>query len=465
MSQEPAQGKSLDEREADEVELLIRGGSDAEVRDFLNLVKHPADLAEILDEIGDELWPKVLKNLPAEDAAELVAELDEGTREIVLDLLKPKEIAKLAVELESDDAADLIGELEPHEVDQVLAEIAKVDAEDAADVRALMAYPEDSAGGIMQTELVALSASETVDEAISEIRDVLEEETEDVHSVYVLDDQGVYLGNVPLSRLVVSKRGTRLGDIMEAKLASVRPEVDQEEVLNLFRKYDLLSLAVVDAQGKLLGRIVHDDVMDVAHEEADEDALRMAGTSAEELVYGNRVFRIAGVRLPWLVTNLVGGLVAGYFLFLFQVVLADAVALISFIPVINGMAGNVGTQSSTIVTRGFATGRIEMADIWHTLLKESAVGVLMGLACGAVVGIVAGAPFWNGSPVIGLAVGVSMTAAMTWASMVGTLAPAALKRIGIDPAIAASPFVSTSNDITGIVIFMTCSLAILHIGN
>ncbi|MFH1810728.1 MAG: magnesium transporter [Pseudomonadota bacterium] len=465
MAQNPTESRAPEEREADEIELLIKNGSDADIRDFLNLVKHPADLAEILDEIDDALWPRVLSNLPAEDAAELVAELDEATREVLFDLLKPREIAQLAVELESDDAADLIGELEPHEVDQVLAEIAKVDAEDAAEVRALMAYPEDSAGGIMQMELAALPVSATVDEAINLIRDVLEEETEDIHSVYVLDEQGIYLGNVPLARLVVSRRGTRLGDIMEAKVASVRPEVDQEEVLNLFRKYDLLSLAVIDAQGKLLGRIVHDDVMDVAHEEADEDALRMAGTSAEELVYGNRVFRIAGVRLPWLITNLIGGLIAGYFLWLFRVMLADAVALIAFIPVINGMAGNVGTQSSTIVTRGFATGRIEMEDIWHTLLKEIAVGVLMGLACGTVVGLVAGTTLWGGSSVIGIAVGISMTVAMIFASMVGTLAPAALKRLGIDPAIAASPFVSTSNDITGILIFMTCSMLVLHLGD
>lgn len=451
------------DHEPDEVELLIRSGSDAQIKDFLMLVGHPADLAELLEEIDAELWPKVLNNLPAEVAAELVIELDESVREEVFDELKPRQIAELASELESDDATDVIAELDPAEVVEVLEELEKVDAEDAAEVRELLKYPDDSAGGIMQTELVSVPASATVDDAITEIREALEEETEDINSIYVVDDQGVYLGDIALSRLVVSRRGTQIGSIMDNKVADVRPEVDQEDVLKLFRKYDLVSLAVIDSQGLLIGRIQHDDIVDVAAEEADEDALRMAGTDAEELVYGNRILRIAGVRLPWLITNLLGTMVAGYLLYQFKVVITDAIALLAFVPVIIGMGGNVGSQSSTIVTRGFATGRIEMDDIGKTLLKEIAVGLLLSLACATVVGLAATTSIWEGSLAIGVVVGISMVLAMTLAAALGTLAPALFKRFNIDPAIAAGPFVTTANDITGIIIYMGCALALLDL--
>lgn len=454
---------SAEDREANEIELLIRSGSEVDVREFLGLVKHPADLAEMLDELDAELWPKVLRNLESETAADLVAELDEGAREEILDILKPKEIAELAIELESDEAADLISELEPDEVKVVLAEMEQVEPEDAAEMRVLLTFAEDSAGGLMQTELVALHQDATVDDAIMRIREVFEEETEDIHSVYVLDDKEAYLGEISLSQLVISKGTARLGDIMEEKFVEVSAEVDQEEVLRLFRKYDLATLVVTDARGKLLGCILHDDVIDVAQEEADEDALHMAGTSSEELVYGDRVFRIAEVRLPWLLTNLGGALVAAYLLSLFNFVIKDVVALVAFVPVILGMGGNVGSQSSTIITRGFATGRIDMGDISRTLLREISVGLLMGGVCGLIVGLAAATNVWGGNWVVGLIVGVSVAVAMTTAATVGTLAPTIFKRINIDPAIAAGPLVTTTSDITGILIYMSCAIVLLNL--
>ena len=451
------------EQEIDDLDKLIREGSDQDVSEFLRLITHPADLAELLDELDAELWPKVLRNLDNETAADVVAELDEATRDEVLDELKPKEIAELAIELESDDAADLIAELEPDEVKDVLAEIEKVESEDAREIRTLLAYAEDSAGGLMQTELVALNENASVDDAIARIRTVFEEDTEDIHSVYVLDDKDVYLGQISLSQLVISRGDIRLGDIMEEKFVEVSAEVDQEEVLRLFRKYDLASLAVTDNQGRLVGRILHDDVIDVAQEEADEDALLIAGTSAEELVYGDRVLRIVGVRLPWLLTNLAGALIAGYLLYLFRSVIGQALSLLAFIPVINGTSGNVGTQSATIMTRGFATGRVQMDEIWQTLFKELRVGILMGLSCGLAVGLLASTPLWSGPPSLGLIVGISLVIAMTWAATIGTLAPALFKKLNIDPAIAAGPIVTTSNDIAGIVIYMLCAILLLKV--
>lgn len=462
MSQQNAHQQQA-EPEINDLDKLIREGNDVEVSIFLRLIPHPADLAELLDELDAELWPKVLRNLDNETAADVVAELDEATRDEVLDELKPKEIAELAIELESDAAADLIAELEPHEVDDVLAEIEKVESEDAQEIRTLLAYAEDSAGGLMQTELVALHKSASVDDAIQRIRTVFAEDTEDIHDVYVLDDNKVYLGQISLSQLVVSRGDVRLSDIMEEKFVEVDAEVDQEEVLRLFRKYDLASLAVTDASGILLGCILHDDVIDVAQEEADEDALLIAGTSTEELVYGDRVLRIVGVRLPWLLTNLAGALIAGYLLYLFRNVIGNAMALLAFIPVINGTSGNVGAQSATIMTRGFATGRVQMDEIWQTLYKEVRVGMLMGLSCGLAVGILASTPLWSGVPYLGVIVGLSLVIAMTWAATIGTLAPALFKRLNIDPAIAAGPIVTTSNDIAGIVIYMLCAIFMMNL--
>ena len=229
----------------------------------------------------------------------------------------------------------------------------------------------------------------------------------------------------------------------------------------LFQRYDLVALPVVDDRGRLLGRILHDDVVDVLDEEADEDMMRMAGatTHEPELVYTDQVFKIAGVRLPWLLATLAGLTVPAFLVSAFQVSFPDMITLVPFIPVIGAMGGNIGSQSSTIVVRGFATGRVDVHNLGRFLLKELSIGLLMGLACGLLAGVVA--IVWRGHPMLAVTVAVSMLAAMTTAALLGVLVPWIFRLLGIDPAIAAGPLVTTINDTSAISIYYVVALLLI----
>jgi len=238
--------------------------------------------------------------------------------------------------------------------------------------------------------------------------------------------------------------------------------MDQEEVAELVAKYNILAIPVVDEHGKLMGLITVDDVIDVMRDEATEDLLRMAGTSEEELLYGNKSFHIARLRLPWLLTTLFGGVITGSLMWYFKATLEQALMLISFIPVITGMGGNVGGQTSTIMVRGFATGRIDFSVLKQVFFKELRVGLIMGTVCGLVIAAVA--LVWHQNLYLGLVVGLAMAIAISVAACMGVLVSSFFKKIGIDPAIASSPFVQTVNDITGILIyFTTATLFLAHL--
>jgi magnesium transporter len=230
-------------------------------------------------------------------------------------------------------------------------------------------------------------------------------------------------------------------------------------VARIFQKYDLLSAPVVEGDGTLVGRITIDDIMDIIEEEVSEDIFRMAGTHEDELVYGDKIWKISRLRLPWLITNLFGGLLTGYLLWIFKVALHDAIVLVTFVPVITGMGGNVGIQSSSITVRGLATGDVDLQRLGRTIFKEVRVGLLMALACGFTLGAVA--EIWHHNPALGFAVGSAMAAAIVVASLMGTLVPIIFKRLGVDPAVASGPFVTTANDITGILIYLSISTVFL----
>lgn len=447
---------SVDTMDSDDLRAVLRG-DDGAAQAFLYLLPHPADIAEALEALEPAEWPRLLRLIPDEERrAEVVSLLDEPER--LAEHLPPEDLGPLLRQMETDDAADLLAELDPHERVEALKSL---DEEDRADVEALLQYPEDSAGGIMQTELVEVLDDATVDEAIHRVRELVDEGVE-VHKVFVVDRQERLCGTVELVDLLLHHNDEPLAKLMSPPVATATPFLDQEEVVALFRKYDLVALPVVDDQGRLLGRILHDDVVDVLDEEAEEDALRMAGTDVEELLYRDRAFAVARVRLPWLLVNLFGSLVSGWLLHLYEPVLAQAILIASFIPVITAMGGNVGTQSATILTRGFATGRLDLDDVPRLVFKEFRVGLLMGLICGGGVSLVATFLFAGGRYHLGLVVLCAMVAAMTTAAVVGTLAPAVMKRFGVDPAIASGPFVTTANDIIGIVIYMSTALAFLE---
>lgn len=373
--------------------------------------------------------------------------------------LSSREISVLVNQMQSDDAADFLGKLP---LSAMLASLRYMRSFDRIELQRLLRYPEDSAGGIMQVELAQISVDATVSDAIKTVRSLVEDDIE-ILSVWVVDDQKRLIGSLLLVELLLNKETTKVKEIMEKNIAKVTPLVDQEEVASVFKKYDLMVLPVVDGDGKLLGKIVVDDVVDVLSEEAEEDAMRMGGTSSEEMLYRDEIFSTARIRLPWLSVALLCSLVSSVMLRFFEYELKRAVVLTFCLPVLTAMEGNVGTQSATILIRGFATGRIDLSCFPRILFKELCVGFLMGVIYGACAASVAVFALTDCNFYFGLVVFISMLVGMMIAAAMGVLVPSLLKWINIDPAIAAGPFVTTLNDITGILVYMT--VAMLFISN
>ena len=436
---------------------------DPTVKTFFHLIRHPADLKDAILTVDAQEWPRLLGLIDdVERRAEVVSLLDEGDRETLLRLIPPENLTPLLREMETDDAADWIGDLPTQELQQKA--LAGLSDEDREDVEGLLLWPEDSAGGIMQTERAQVSQLATLNETIAKVRELVDDDLE-ILSIWVVDDDERLVGFIPIVDLLMHKGQTLVKDIMLPPVATVQPLEDQEAVAQIFRKYDLISLPVVDDNQKFLGRIVVDDVVDVITDEANEDALRMAGTSAEELLYRSQVLSVAKIRLPWLAINLLGSLVSAFMIYLFEPVIEKAIVIAAFVPVITAMCGNVGTQSATIFLRGMATGRLDVSDIPEIFSRELRIGAIMGIACGALVGVFATVFFPVGNSVnagyLGVIVGLSMVAAMTVSAALGAIAPAGMKQVGIDPAVAAGPFVTTVNDIIGICIYMGTAIYFL----
>lgn len=442
--------------DVDELELLTRPGREDELRTFL-LLLHPADLAELVDDVSIPTAKAILKHLDPDRAATMLTELDPEDQERILRLIRPDELAPIVGEMETDDVADLLQELDEKTAEQVLATLPIDDREDVA---RLLEYDPDSAGGIMQTELVAVPITSTVGAAIEAVRKAAQEM--DIISVFVVDDMGRYAGHLALQDLVLSPPDTPIEEVMEPKIAEVTPDMDQEEVARIFDRYSLVELGVVESTkgGILIGRITADDIHEVLVEEAEEDMLKMAGTAAEpEIIYSDKVWSIVGQRLPWLITTFLAGLLASWILHSASVVFHTAVILLTFVPIITGMSGNVGTQSAMIMIQGMAVGHIDRTNLKRQILKDVVVAGIMAIACGlSVAGIVS---IWKGTPALGICVGVALACSMTTASILGSTEPAILKRFGIDPAVAAGPLITSLNDITGVLIYTGVSLLFL----
>ncbi|MFH2012545.1 MAG: magnesium transporter [Pseudomonadota bacterium] len=417
---------------------------------------HPADIAEIIDNLEEGEKKKIFYLLNIEKASDVIVKINDNSRREILSDISGDKLTQMVDNMETDDAADIIGLLPDDRAEEILE---KIDKEDSIEVQKLLQYEKETAGGIMQAELISVRENISVEEAIKYVRS-LGERTEDFHNIFVTDEQNKLVGILPLRKLILTATDARISDVMTRDPIKVKVDVDQEEVAKIIQKYDLVSIPVTDESGTLFGRITIDDVVDVIEEETSEDFLKMAGMGEiEELVYSSRIFKISQKRLPWLLTNLLGGLLTGYLMWLFEVTIKDALALVTFIPVITGTGGNVGIQSSSIMVRGMAIGRIDLDNIISIIFKEMRIGAIIGLACGSVVGLVA--PFWHGNSVLGFIVGFAMFIGITVASTMGAFIPAMFKKLNIDPAIASGPFVTTANDITGIVIYLSIATVFL----
>lgn len=440
----------------DELEALTQPGREEDLRTFL-LLLHPADVADLLEDASPKTALTMLRHLDHERAADMLSELDPSDAERLLRQINPQELKKIVGEMETDDAADLIQELDQETRRRVLANLA---VDDRADVEHLLRYDPESAGGLMQTELATVSLDATVGEALNAVREAADEV--DIISVFVVDHGGHYAGNVALQDLVLSHEDKLIERVMEPKVVEVRPDLDQEEVARLFDHYSLVELGVVDARGVLIGRITADDVHEVLVEEAEEDLLKLAGTAAEpEIIYSDQVLKIVGQRLPWLISTFIASMVCAGILEAAEVVFQAKVVLLTFVPVITGMSGNVGTQSAMIMIQGMAAGHVDHESLLKNIIKDMMVSAIMALTCGVAVTLVVST--WQSEALLGLCVGVALTCSMTTASILGSTEPAVLKRFGIDPAIAAGPLITSMNDISGITIYTFVSLGFLHL--
>ena len=332
--------------------------------------------------------------------------------------------------------------------------------EEASDVKELLAYPEDTAGRIMTTEYVAILEDITAEKAIQVLRETAPD-AETVYYVYVINRKNQLVGVISLRELIVANPETKIADIMQRKVISVHVDTDQEEVARIVSRYDFLAVPVIDHDRSLVGIVTVDDVIDVIHEEVTEDIYRLAGAQQVEegLPLPERLVASVRSRLPWLLVTLMGGVLAGQVLRGLEDELSRMMALAFFVPLLTGMGGNVGTQSSTLTVRGLATGQIEGREALITVLKESLVGMSIGAACGLIVGLVA--YLWQGSLALGLVVGLALLGNMTTAAAMGTLVPLFFRQVGIDPAVASAPFISTSIDITGLLIYSFLASALI----
>lgn len=430
-------------------------------RQFLEQLQ-PADIAEILEELEVLQQQWVVSCLEIETVAEVINELDSELVGKILENLNEERTSEILDELSFDDAADLLSELTDQEQHRYLG---LMEQEDRQDVRELMTYPEDSAGGLMTTEYVAIREDITASRAIEVLREIAPD-AETVYYVYVINVENKLVGVISLRELIVANPGSFIRDIMRHNIISVPVEMDQEEVANIVSKYNFLAVPVVDRDNGLVGIITVDDIIDVIHEEATEDLYRLAGAVGEDEEEEDRFFlRIKSslkARLPWLFVTMLGGLVSGQVLSRFSGEISTVVALAFFIPLLTGMGGNVGTQSSTVTVRGIATGQIKPDDVVRVILREALTGLTIGAILGLLVGTIAS--LWQNKPMLGVVVGLAMLGNMFTAATMGTLVPIFFRKVGIDPAVASAPFISTAIDITGLVIYSSlASLLIAYL--
>jgi magnesium transporter len=416
---------------------------------------HHADLADVLDVLEPERAAAILSLLDPGTASETLAEMEEEPRGGIAEIVDPKTLATLVEEMDSDDAADVVGELDAPLAAAVLEHVA---AHEREDIRELLVHDEETAGGLMAAEFVAVHDASTVDEAIEAIR-YLAAEIEDIYYVYVVDDEEHLVGLVSLRDLLLNPGARRVRDIMDSQIVSAPVGMDQEEVARLVAQYDLAAIPVVDTEGRLVGRITHDDIADVLEEEREEDINRMAGVIGEEF-HERSSLRVAARRLPWIVTSLVSALLASVIISLNHGLLQAYIALAAFFPVITAIGGNIGLQSSTIVVRGLATGQMDLVHVGGRIFKELRIGIAMGIACGLVVGVVSW--LWMNELALGLVVGLSMLTAIATAATMGALVPITFDRLHVDPALATGPFVTMSNDIIGLIIYFSLAGVLLR---
>ncbi len=430
--------------------------TDANDRALSNLFDemHHADIAEILEELNFENALYIIKLLDTEKTSDILTELDEDTREKILQSLSSEEIAKEIDELQSDDAADIIGELPEEQKEEVISQIE--DVEHAKDIVDLLRYDEDTAGGLMGKELIKVNENWTNLRCVREMRRQAEN-FDKVHTIYVVDDNEVLKGRLSLKSLLTTSTKTPVKEVYNQKVTFVKVDENDEDVAKIMQKYDLFVVPVVDEMNRLVGQITIDDVVDVIREEADKD-YQMAAGITEDVEADDTILQLTKARLPWLVLGLFGGLGAAYIMGGFEEALEKHKILFFFTPLIAAMAGNVGVQSSAIIVQGLANNNLR-GSLWNRLFKEVGLSLANGIILALLVlgyGLIQGFDM-----TVNYVIACSLVIVIIIAALIGTFVPIVLDKKGIDPALATGPFITTSNDIFGILIYFMIAKVML----
>jgi len=440
----------------DSVRRLLRRGATSHLAKIVNKT-HGADLSVLFRSLSLAQQRKLFDMIT--DVGQkgiLFSELEEDIFHDLIEDIPIEEIVKILESMPADDVADIVGRLPEGRSQDILDKMKKAESEEVED---LLRYDDDTAGGIMVPDFIALKEDVTAGEAIAS----LQKEHLDVEMafyLYVVDEYGKLVGVSSLRQLVVVAPETPLKEFMSTDVFSVQTDMDQEEVARIVARYDILAVPVVDDANRLVGVVTVDDVIDILRKEATEDILKMAG-AGEEFVETKSIFRSTRIRLPWLFASCVGGLLASVIIGHFQNSLSKLAYLAAFIPVIMGMGGNIGIQSSTIVVRGLATGRLHIKDIWSSMFKEISIGLVLGIFYGLLVGAVA--QFRYSMELLALSVGLAVLCSMTLAALSGSLMPMLFARINIDPAVATGPFVTTAIDIISVFFYFIIATTLLGI--
>ena len=417
---------------------------------------HASDIADLIEDLPEEERLALLRRLPPEAAADALSEMEEveGPAELLI-RLEPRRIAAIVEEMADDDAADIIGELEPHQQAEVLSSVS---LPDAAQIEELLHYPEDTAGGIMTRDVLGIRSKLTAGEAIGEVRRQANDVSGDFYTIFVVGPDQKLEGVVALQDLVLAEPDAPIADLTQDPAAVVPVSMDQEEVGRILSRYNLASIGVVDALGRLVGRVTFDDVIDVFEAETTEDILRFAAVSDEEEVRGSTTDAIRS-RLPWLLLNLVTASIGATVVWFFQDTIEGLVMLAVIMPIVAGLGGNAGTQALAVTIRRIALSDESLAQRWQVLGKEALVGLLNGLAVGAIafgLGILLGE-----GPTFGVVVLLAMWGNMVVASSAGAFIPILLESIGVDPAVASSVFVTALTDLSGFLLLLGLATAML----
>lgn len=425
---------------------FLKSGKKEEIKAKLDQM-HSADIGQIINQIPEEYQILLFGMLNAEIASEVLPDLNDEVREHILENIKQSHLVEIMNEMDSDEATDLAAELDSNQLQLVLTKLKK---EESDEIKQLLVYDEDVAGGLMQTEIISVDLGMKRDDMIEYIRNNYQE-VENLHYIFVVDKDKRLAGILDLTKLLLAKDNATAEKLMEDNFISVPVNMDQEQVAHMFRKYDEYILPVVDENNVLLGRITVDDIIDVIDEEASEDAYKMVGLESEDKVF-SKPFNSVKKRLPWLTLNLFTALLVSSVVGIFEQTIANLSVLAVLMPIVAGLGGNSGTQTLTVIVRGIALGELTMRNAGKAIFKEISVGLMNGVLIGTAAMLIA--YLLKGNIMLGVVLGAAMVCNMFIAGLVGSLIPVILKTLKIDPALASSIIITMLTDIGGFASFL-----------